>query len=193
MTLNLGIILNCVQHNHLSVNTKDVNWPLVLKPWLESDQRNRLMAFLICGCVAHFFKDDDPAYLELTRSDTNLLIQYFTTASESAQLFVKLDNGLVRLSALVFVRSLCNLYRELKVLPQPEEMFRLTSNLLFTGNNPEKKAACLFISLIDESKGMIDNSELPLLEVLEQLQEDNDPELKLVAKDALSTIHREGN
>ena len=151
------------------------------------------MAFLICGCVAHFFKDDDPAYLELTRSDTNLLIQYFTTASESAQLFVKLDNGLVRLSALVFVRSLCNLYRELKVLPQPEEMLRLTSNLLFTGDNPEKKAACLFISLIDESKGMIDNSELPLLEVLEQLQEDNDPELKLVAKDALSTIHREGN
>ena len=193
MTLNLGIILNCVQHNHLPVNANDVNWPLILKPWLESNESNQLVAFLICGCIAHLFKDDDPALLELTRSDTHLLIEYFTSASESAQLFIELDNGLVRLSALVFVRSLCNLSKALKILPQPEAIFRITSNLLFTGDNLEKKAACLFISVCNEFRSMIDSSELPLREVLEELQEDNDPELKLVAKDALSSIQREGN
>lgn len=57
----------------------------------------------------------------------------------------------------------------------------------------KKKAACLFISVCDEFRSMIDSSELPLREVLEELQEDNDPELKLVAKDALSSIQREGN
>lgn len=183
-----------MQPTHSPTNTEDFNWPLVLKPWLKSNQNNRLTAFLICGCVAQFFKDD-LTMLELSRSDSQLLIQYFSAAAESAQLSVELDNGLVRLPALVIVRSLSNLYIELKVLPQPKEIFCIVGNLLFTGGNPERKAACLFMSALHESIGctdMIDSFELPILEVLEQLQESDDPELKKVAQNTLFTLQGQG-
>lgn len=181
MNLNLGIILNCVQDIHLS---EDINWPLVLKPWLESNEDTKLVAFLICGYVAHHFQDEDLSPLKLRISEAQLLIHYLTAAVWSTQLSVKLKNNLFSITALTIVRALTNLHKVLKVLPKHKELFCAVANLLFTGQKSEIKVACLFLSAIYESgqhDEIIDNCELPILEVLEQLQESDDPEVKKIA------------
>lgn len=188
--LNLGIILNCVQENQFLVSYQEVCWSAVLTPWLKSSEEDtRIATFLIGSIVLCHFEEEDPAMLVLRREDTEKCITLFTTAVKSSQLSAVPCSNLLVVSVQMLLEAFKILFVTHSHFFKSQRVFNAVVTLMLNGGVPEIRAACEFVVTMEDwplLNDMVNNCELPLLEILEQLEKSEDCELKTSAQNALN-------
>ena len=190
--LNLGIILNCVQENQFLVFYQEVCWSALLTQWLKSSQEDtRIATFLIGSFVLCHNEEEDPAVLVLRREDSEKCITLFTTAVESSQLSAVLCRNLLVVSVQLLLEAFKNVFVTHSHFFKSQRVFNAVVTLMLNGGVPEIRAACEFVVTMKDCpllNDMVNNCELPLLEILEQLEKSEDCELKTSAQNALNVV-----
>ena len=190
--LNLGIILNCVQENQFLVFYQEVCWSALLTQWLKSSQEDtRIATFLIGSFVLCHNEEEDPALLVLRREDSEKCITLFTTAVESSQLSAVLCRNLLVVSVQLLLEAFKNVFVTHSHFFKSQRVFNAVVTLMLNGGVPEIRAACEFVVTMEDwplLNDMVNNCELPLLEILEQLEKSEDCELKTSAQNALNVV-----
>ena len=190
--LNLGIILNCVQENQFLVFYQEVCWSALLTQWLKSSQEDtRIATFLIGSFVLHHNEEEDPAVLVLRREDSEKCITLFTTAVELSQLSAVLCGNLLVVSVQLLLEAFKNVSVTHSHFFKSQRVFNTVVTLMLNGGVPEIRAACEFVVTMEDwplLNDMVNNCELPLLEILEQLEKSEDCELKTSAQNALNVV-----
>ena len=190
--LNLGIILNCVQENQFLVFYQEVCWSALLTQWLKSSQEDtRIATFLIGSFVLCHNEEEDPAVLVLRREDSEKCITLFTTAVESSQLSAVLCRNLLVVSVQLLLEAFKNVFVTHSHFFKSQRVFNTVVTLMLNGGVPEIRAACEFVVTMEDwplLNDMVNNCELPLLEILEQLEKSEDCELKTSAQNALNVV-----
>ena len=200
MHLNLGIILNCVRNVDISYNEcplKDVNWSQLLNPWLKStSQTARIMAYFITSHILYEFEDADTLSVMLHSIDIDCVQDSFTNAVHSTNLSVPMFDNLCTVSVVTLLAALTKLMQLQKEIVDPVNTINLISTLLLSGNEEGIVAGCNYITALQGSSHtnqLYKQSELPIREILEQIQESEDSKLKHSAEKALFAIqgHKE--
>ena len=190
--LNLGIILNCVQENQFLVFYQEVCWSALLTQWLKSSQEDtRIATFLIGSFVLCHNEEEDPAVLVLRREDSEKCITLFTTAVELSQLSAVLCGNLLVVSVQLLLEAFKNVSVTHSHFFKSQRVFNTVVTLMLNGGVPEIRAACEFVVTMEDwplLNDMVNNCELPLLEILEQLEKSEDCELKTSAQNALNVV-----
>lgn len=190
--LNLGIILNCVQENQFLVFYQEVCWSALLTQWLKSSQEDtRIATFLIGSFVLCHNEEEDPAVLVLRREDSEKCITLFTTAVESSQLSAVLCRNLLVVSVQLLLEAFKNVFVTHSHFFKSQRVFNTVVTLMLNGGVPEIRAACEFVVTMEDwplLNDMVNNCELPLLEILEHLEKSEDCELKTSAQNALNVV-----
>ena len=190
--LNLGIILNCVQENQFLVFYQEVCWSALLTQWLKSSQEDtRIATFLIGSFVLCHNEEEDPAVLVLRREDSEKCITLFTTAVESSQLSAVLCRNLLVVSVQLLLEAFKNVFVTHSHFFKSQRVFNAVVTLMLNGGVPEIRAACEFVVTMEDwplLNDMVNNCELPLLEILEQLEKSEACELKTSAQNALNVV-----
>lgn len=171
-----------------------MNWPCVLLPWLKcNEQETRLVAFLTTCCLSHHFYDEDVSIFQINKEDTQAMLSCLTKAVELPHLSISIFCNMFCISALQLVMSLKLLISNLKIAFKPKKVFGIVVTLLVNGGLPEINMACSYISAMKELKGiefqvLLEECELPVIEILEQLQEIEDTEIKSSSKRAILAL-----
>lgn len=172
----------------------DKNWALVLSPWLKSEeQETRLSAFIAACCVSHHLYDENLLF-KSSKEDKKELIVRLNKAVELPQLEVAMLNNMVAISAAQFIMSLKMLVLNLKIFFKTKKVFAEVVTLLMNGGVPEIKMSCSYICAIRQVENgpnfeaMLENCELPLVEILENFQEMDDPDLKRLSVNATLAV-----
>ena len=137
------------------------------------------------------FEEEDPAVLVLRREDSEKCITLFTTAVESSQLSAVLCSNLLVVSVQIILEAFKNLFVTHSHFLKSQRVFNAVVTLMLNGGVPEIRAACEFVVTMEDwplLNDMVNNCELPLLEILEQLEKSEDCELKTSAQDALNIV-----
>ena len=193
--LNLAILLNCVNEEDHCMRFADENWLSALFPWLKSKEKDiSIAAFIVTNCLSHHLYDENPSIFNLTEENKEVYLTHFTKACEVPHLRVSILNGLVSISASHFVFSLKLQIVNLHTTFKTEAIFNEIANLLVNGGLPEIKAACSYICALrefndDAFDSLMKKCPLPVVEILEQLQDIEDSNTKMFSERALQTIN----
>ena len=192
MNVCLAILLTCFQEEKVCLLTSDRNWALVLSPWLKSsEQETRLSAFITACCLSHHLYDKN---LQLNCEDQQELLVRLAKVVELPFLKVAMLNNMVSISATQFIMSLTMLMLNLKIVFKPKEVFKEVVNLFINGGLPEIKVACSYICALRQVENnpsfelMVQNCELPLVEIIENFQEIEDADVKKLSAEAALVI-----
>ena len=195
--VNLGIILSCIQENQFLVSYQDVYWTAVLTPWLKSSQDDmRIATFLIGSSIFYLFEEEDPSMFVLRKEDSEKYIALFIAAAESSHLSTVLCNNLLIVSVKTLLKALKYLFVTHNHLFKSQRTFNAVVTLLLNGGVPEIQAACDFVITLEDwppLNDMVKNCELPLIEILEQLEESEDCEIRTSAQNALNVVRGYSN
>lgn len=191
VNVNLAILLNCLQEEDCCMQFADENWPLVLSPWLTCNEKEtRFVAFIIASSLSHHFYDEKPS---IYKQDRETVLTCLAKASELPNLRVPVLNNLIFISAVQFILSFKLLMANLNIAFETEAVFDELVNILVNGGIPEIKAACSYICALGKLesvnlKSLLQKCPLPVVEILEQFQEIEDAEIKILSENALLTI-----
>ena len=160
-------------------------------PWLKSPRDDvRITAFLIGSSIVHLIDVDVPAILMLGDEESKKYVALFTGAVASSCSSVTLCNNLLSISVQTLLKGLKHILVSHHHLLNSLEVFNAVITLLHNGRiSGLQKNACCFIASIENWPLLDDSSrKFSLLEILKQLEQSEDCELKSSAQNALEIV-----
>jgi len=194
MNVNLAILLRWTREEDLCMQFTDENWMLIFSPLLKSKEaETRFVTHLVASSISHHFYDENILAFDCTGKDKKVYLTYLTRACE-VPCTVSILHNLVSIPATQILLSLTLLMQNLNVAFAIAEVFGEVVNLLVNGGLPEIKAACAYMCALGKAdsvdcKSLVENSPLPVQEILEQIQDIEDTTISRLSERALQTIN----